>query len=87
LILWEPIIKIDRECVNLYEENRKYSITKSYVDSHIITEIKVYETDLEHRVIFNFKEKKLVMNIDLFDFANFDQDKAINRIKTIFVFQ
>jgi len=87
LILWDPIIKIDRERVNFYDENRKYSIIKSYIDSDVVTEMEVYETDLEHRTIFSFKEKKLVMNMDLFDFTNFNKDKAINRIRTIFVFQ
>ena len=87
LILWEPIIKIDRERVNIYDNKRKYSIIRAYFNSRIITELEIYETDLENRVIFNFKEKKLVMDKDLFDFSNFNKDKAINRIRTIFVFQ
>jgi hypothetical protein len=50
-------------------------------------EIKVSETDLEGRVIFSFKEKIFKSDIDAFDFSNFNIEKAINRIKTLFLFQ
>jgi hypothetical protein len=87
LILWEPIIRISGERVNLYDKNRKYSLIKSFDNGNVVTTIEIYETDLENRVIFSFKDKRIMMNKDLFDFRNFNAEKALNRIKTIFVFQ
>jgi len=87
LILWEPVVRITDERVNLYEKNRKYSIIKHYDGSNVITKIEIYETDLENRVIFSFKDKNVIMNRDLFDFRNFDVSKALNRIKTVLIFQ
>ena len=86
LVNWEPIVRIETETVNIYDKNHKYSISKLYNFGDISTVISVYETDLENRVIFSFKEKRLVLDNSLFDFNNFDKDKALNRIKTIFVF-
>jgi len=87
MILWEPVIRIASERVSIYDKNKKYSLIKSYDNGKTTTIIEIYETDLENRVIFSFKEKKLVMDKDLFDFANFNVDKALNRIKTVLVFQ
>ena len=81
------VTRITREKVHVYDKNHKYSIIKAYHDGTIRTSISVYETDLEGRVIFSFKDKVLMMDKDLFDFANFKPDKAVHRIKTIFVFQ
>ena len=87
LILWEPIIRIEKERVNLYDKQRLYSIIKYHVSSNTTTVVVVYETDLENRIIFSFKEKRIQIDKDLFDFTNFNKDKVINRIRTIFVFQ
>jgi hypothetical protein len=80
--------EIKKEIVNIYDSNHKYSIIKLYNDSgQIETIINIFETDLENRVIFSFKEKKIAFDNDIFDFKNFKANKALNRIKTIFVFQ
>jgi hypothetical protein len=88
-IVWLSWIdhKINRETVNIYDRNHKYKIEKQYIDNKTTTSISIYETDLENRVFFSFKQKKLVIDQSLFDFANFNSDKALNRIKMIFTFQ
>jgi len=78
---------ICREKVHIYDNNHKYAIVKSFTKGVPQTEISVYETDLEHRVIFSFKKKQIFMDKELFDFTNFNVDKALKRIKTVFVFQ
>lgn len=80
--------EIKKERVNIYDKKHKYSIIKIYDNSgKIETIINIFETDLENRVIFSFKEKKISFDNDIFDFKNFKVDRALNRIKTIFVFQ
>jgi len=78
---------ITKEIVNLYEKKRKYSIVKLHFDKNTRTEIEIYETDLENRVIFSFENKTYISYRDLFDFTAFDADKAISRIKTFLLFQ
>lgn len=73
------------ETVFVFDINKKYAITKSY-QTNIKTSIEVFETDLESRTIFTFSETKLVLDKDIFDFTNFDSKKALNRIKTVFIF-
>jgi hypothetical protein len=88
LITWDVPIRIDQECVNFYDSTHMYKIVKQHsIDGTTVTFISVYDTDLEGRVIFSFKEKKILMNQNAFDFTNFDENKALNRIKTIFLFQ
>ena len=88
LIEVDSVIKINQECVSFYDKSHMYKIVKQHsIDGTTITFISVYNTDLEGRVIFSLKEKKILMNQDAFDFTNFDESKAINRIKTLFLFQ
>ena len=51
------------------------------------TEILILNTDQEKRVIFDYKEKTFITKLNIFDFQNFDVEKAINRIKTMLTFQ
>jgi hypothetical protein len=83
-LIYDPLM-VNVETVNVYDHKHKYEISKFYKDG-IKTSIKVYETDLESRVIYSFKEKKIVIDIDAFNFAAFNAERAINRIKVIFVF-
>lgn len=84
---WELPVKIQKEIVNIYDKTHKYAITKVHnTNNTTSTYIDVFDTDLENRVIFNFKAKKFVMDRDLFDFTNFDKDRALKRIKTLFTF-
>ena len=63
LIGLEFPIRIDQECVNFYDTCHMYKIVKKHsIDSPTLTFISVYDTDLEGRVIFSFKEKKILMN-------------------------
>jgi hypothetical protein len=83
-----PLSWIEKEKVNLYDKKHQYSIIKNYTYLGFSSlEIKVNETDLEGRVIFSFEEKVFKSDIDAFDFSNFNSEKAINRIKTLFAFQ
>lgn len=76
------------ESVNIYDNCRKYQLTQIYdqFSTNVKTEILVLEVDLEKRVQFNFKNNQLILDKKLFDFTNFNIDKAINRIKTVYTF-
>jgi len=80
-------IAVTWEKVNFYTKKFKYSIIKTYEQANIHTEIFIREVDLEGRVIFTFDIKSYKTDINLFDFTNFNVEKAINRINTILVFQ
>jgi hypothetical protein len=75
------------ETVRVYDAKHQYIISNHYTGTKIKTTISVNETDPEGRVIFSFKEKVLALDKAYFDFRNFNAAKAVNRIKTIFVFQ
>jgi hypothetical protein len=72
LLLWEPIVTLEKETVNIYDDTHKYAITRAHINGNVQTIIDVFTTDLESRVIFSFKEKKLKLDKDVFDFKNFD---------------
>lgn len=74
---------IVEEIVNLYDKDHEYCILKTKIN----TEIVISNLDPEGRVKFSFSIKKIVTELNLFDFQNFDYEKAINRIKTMLVFQ
>jgi len=74
---------IVEEIVHLYDQSHEYCILKTKFN----TEIAISDLDLEGRVRFSFVIKKFRTELDLFDFQNFNVDKAINRIKTVLVFQ
>lgn len=78
------LFKIEYETVMVYDNNYLYNITQ-YCDNR--TEIVINTVDAEHRIIDN--KKKILFNYDkrLFDFTKTNQEKIINRIKTILVFQ
>ena len=83
---WQPVIYIEYETVVIYEGHRKYHLTQ-YDDNR--TEIFIYDVDAENRIIDDKDKKKPVFRYDkkLFDFSNTNQEKIINRVKTILVFQ
>lgn len=80
-------IAVTWEKVNIYTKKHKYSIIKTYEQANIHTEIFIRDVDLEGRVIFTFDVKSYKTNVNMFDFTNFNSEKAINRINTILVFQ
>jgi hypothetical protein len=78
---------ITQEQVSFYDKTHKYIITKSYKDSFEKTLIHIYEADQEYRVQFDFLQKLISPEVSLFDFRNFNVEKALNRLKTYLVFQ
>lgn len=78
---------IAQECVGFYDKKHKYLITKTYKDLHLETKINIYDADPEGRVQFDFLQKIISPELDLFDFRNFSVERAINRLKTYLVFQ
>lgn len=80
--------RIIYEYVHIYDNKYKYSITKDYeLNGNVKTTIICFDIDQEKRVIYSFKDKKLTFDMDLFNFRNFNEKAALNRIKTIFVFR
>lgn len=49
--------------------------------------INLNKIDAEGRFIHDFNDKNFTTSINIFDFQNFNLDKAINKIKTIMLFQ
>jgi hypothetical protein len=80
-----PIL-ITAERVHVYDGNKKYQLNKKYSDNTVSTEIVIYRIDPEGREIFTFEQKRLLLEKDLFDFAHFNNEKAVQRIKTILLF-
>ena len=79
--------KIEKEQVHVIDSKHKYQIFKTYHPKGNKTEITAYQIDSEGRVIFSFKNNKLCLEQEIFNFTKFDVNKAIHRIKTMFVFQ
>jgi hypothetical protein len=79
--------KIEKERVSVFDKTHKYEISKTYRPNGNKTEIIAYQIDPEGRVIFSFKNHQLNVEQEIFNFSNFNPDKALNRIKTLFVFQ
>lgn len=79
--------KITYQIVNIYDHKNKYKIIKQNFGSIIETIIKVYTTDAEGREQFSFKEKRIELKFDAFNFENFNKEKALGRIKNLFLFQ
>ena len=81
-------VQISTEIVNIRGDGCKYVLIKTYSPSgqKIQTEIVIMKIDPEGRIEYSHKKKSLVLDQDLFDFRNFNPDRAVNRIKTIFAF-
>lgn len=77
---------VTHEILHIYDQKSKYKIIKLYSGPQIETVIKVYNIDPEGREVFSFKEKKLEFKFDAFDFSKFNREKALNRIKNLFLF-
>lgn len=77
---------ITQERVTLYDSKYRYDILRIHKE-HIKTRVDMFSIDGEKRVIFSFKDKFVEVDGDAFDFNNFDSKKALNRIKTILLFQ
>lgn len=75
------------EQTSIYDKTHKYVLVKEFKDLKLNTTIYIYNTDPEGRVGFSFIEKKVSTDLNLFDFRNFDKEKALNRIKTYLLFQ
>lgn len=86
--VWLKDLKVKRETVNIYDFNKllKYEISQSYFDSYNSTKVLLERIDAEGREIFTFDEISYTTNINLFDFRNFNPEKAVNKIKTFLVF-
>lgn len=83
---WKPVFYIEYETVVIYENSRQYHITQ-YNDNR--TELFIYDVDAENRIVDSKDKKYSPLRYDkkLFDFTNTSQDKMVNRIRTILVFQ
>lgn len=77
---------ISQEMITLYDSKYRYDILRIHGES-IKTRVEMFNIDGEKRVIFSFKDKFVEIDGDAFDFNNFDSKKALNRIKTILLFQ
>ena len=84
---WDRKNSLEKESVHVYDEKHKYNIVKDHLPTLIQTQIYVHDIDPERRIIPSHKETKLIIEQDVFDFNEFDSEKAINRIKMIFIFQ
>lgn len=84
-LIYDPVM-VAAECIHIHDAHHMYEIIK-HPYGKVRTTIKIFNTDAESRVIFSFKEKQLDMDIDAFNFDKLDLERAINRIKTIFLFQ
>jgi len=82
-IIENYFVYISEEIVNLRDEKHNYCILQSKFD----TEIAIEEIDEEGRIQFAFSIPKIKKDLSLFDFQNFNYEKAINRIKMMLVFQ
>lgn len=78
---------LQEESVNIYSEKVKYQLSKKYDNANVKTAIGIFDIDLEKRVQFSFKKNVVLFDKDVFDFANFKPDKAIQRIKTLLTFK
>lgn len=85
LVKKDPIF-LERERVFLYDKTNCYSIINFHSETRSVTTIQIFKIDLEGRIIFEFKEKSILLDTCAFDFRNFNLNKAIHRIKTVFVF-
>ena len=81
-----PVLISDE--VTARDKYNVYVISKTYDNNALFkTRILVNKIDGEKRIIEGEKLKSFYSFDDLFDFNKFDPKKAIQRIKTIFVFQ
>lgn len=80
--------KLFSEEVSVRDKHHVYVILKDHSDRvPYKTAVTVYEIDGEKRIIEGSKIRSLHFIDDIFDFNKFNTEKAIQRIKTIFVFQ
>lgn len=84
--LYDSPPKVLHEIVNVYDKKHKFIIIKDFYNEEPKFFIEVYDIDQEGRITFEFTIKKISLEEDCFDFKNFNVDKAINRIKTLFLF-
>lgn len=84
----EDLIKT--ELINLYnyQELLNYEIVRDCDNNNTVSfTIRMRQIDAEGRIIFSFEDKVFTTSIDIFDFKNFNKDKALNKIKTVMLFQ
>lgn len=84
---WNLPPKIEEDAVIIYEKEKQFRVYQQYFSPDGYTQITVRETDLEGRLIENSPPSVFSYNKNLFDFAFSNQEKILNRIKTILVFQ
>jgi hypothetical protein len=87
--IWLKDGAVKRETVNIYDMSKllKYEITQSYENNSTKTNILLENIDAEGREIFTFDEVSYKADIALFDFKNFNSEKALNKVKTFLVFR
>jgi hypothetical protein len=80
---------IETETVSLFDFSSlsKYEIWKKIKYGIISFTIYIRDIDAEGRTIFKFEDKTFRTDVNLFDFRNFNKDTAINKIKTVMLFQ
>ena len=86
-IHWEGPPKIESEMVHVYSNNYLYTILQKYLGSEQQTKIFINEVDKEYRLLDTSKIKTFEYNKLLFNFSQSNEERIINRIKTILMFQ
>lgn len=90
LVHWDGPIRIEKETVMIYDVPYLYEIIQENFQSMRLeanTQILIRDIDAEHRTIDGGKFKTFNYKTPLFNFQKTNQEKLLNRVKTILVFQ
>jgi hypothetical protein len=80
---------IERAKTTIYDNFKKIDVENIYnmLGVFLYTEIFIYPTDAEQRVIQNGKDFHINLTNQLFDFSKDSKDKILNRVKMFLTFQ
>ena len=95
IVHWELPVRIESETVKVYDTRYLYEIDQFHtltIPNHKASKsnetiIFIREIDSERNIVKHGKIEQLQFSQILFDFQNTTQEKVINRVKTILVFQ
>ena len=80
------IIINEYETIVIYDQKKKYEIIQDNVPDDNYTTINIYQVDAENRVLEKEKNYSFTFKKSLFNFAQTNREKILNRIKTVMVF-
>lgn len=95
IVHWELPVRIESETVRVYDDKYLYEIDQFHtltIPNHKATKsnetiLFIREVDKERNIVKNGKIEQLQFPQILFDFKNTTEQKILNRVKTILVFQ